>query len=713
MKYVRRLNLAALTLIFAKVRFGRMLLVLASVLAVLAVGAPPAESAFPGGNGKIVFQTNRDGNYEIYTMNADGTGQTRLTNNAAEDSAPAWSADGTRIAFHSNRDGNYEIYTMNANGTGQTRLTNNAAEDSQADWSPDGTKLVFRTDRDGNFEIYTMNATGTGQTRLTNNPALDRDPVWSPDGTKLAFGTNRDGNDEIYTMNATGTGPTNRTNNPAAGDLVPAWSPDGTKLAFRTDRDGGFEIYTMNANGTGQTRLTNNAALDSRPAWSPDGTKLAFDTNLDVDYEIYTMNAAGTGLTRLTNNAGLDLGPDWQPTCVNAPSGLVSCWRGEGNAIDIQDGNNGTLNNGATFAPGKVGLAFSLDGVDDYVELGQPANLMPSNSDFTVAGWFMVPDYPNNSPDPRCPPEYPIIGFDYGWDIGVRDSGRVSFVKYTIFEDAASDRVYSTSSISPNTFHHFAAVHAKSEMPMQMRIYVDGALAGAQDMPTGTVFYNPGPDTLQIGRRDCGIGRYNGKGLIDELAFYNRALTPNEILAMGAPKAAISSAGEYCISGVSTGVGWGWTAWVVTKPSPYTLVPYSGAVAGRTVGSSAGLIADAWVDSIDLNPVLNASKTSPDCFTVSVLPAANPLKASAFYLEVDGCPINYTPGGCNFNPTVTYVPPVGGTVELLAGGSGSPASASGGSGSPEVPYAALAGGAAAAVVALALSGWYVRRRWMR
>ncbi len=84
----------------------------------------PAHAAFPGQNGKIAFFSDRDGNNEVYTMNADGTGQMRLTNNAASDVVPIWSADGLKIAFTSTRDGNNEIYVMNADGSGQTRLTN-------------------------------------------------------------------------------------------------------------------------------------------------------------------------------------------------------------------------------------------------------------------------------------------------------------------------------------------------------------------------------------------------------------------------------------------------------------------------------------------------------------------------------------------------------------------------------------------------------------
>lgn len=84
--------------------------------------------------GKIAFQSNRDGNFEVYIMNDDGSNQTNITNNPANDGSPAWSPDGTKIAFISNCDGNIEIYVMNADGSNQTRLTNNPAEDSQPSW---------------------------------------------------------------------------------------------------------------------------------------------------------------------------------------------------------------------------------------------------------------------------------------------------------------------------------------------------------------------------------------------------------------------------------------------------------------------------------------------------------------------------------------------------------------------------------------------------
>jgi TolB protein len=293
-----------------------------AVIAVVLLAIRPASAAFPGVNGKILFETNRDSNQEIYTMNADGSLPVNLTRNFAVDQRGAWSADGQKIAFHSTRAGNFEIHTMDANGV--KRLTFASAIDFDPAWSPDGTKIVFDSSRDdASREIYVMNAAdGSNVTRLTFQPGVvDGMAAWSPDGTKIAFRSNRDGNFEIYVMNADGTGQTNLTNHPAQNDTFPNWSPDGTKIAFNSDRDGNLEVYVMYADGTGQTNLSKfPGAIDGAPAWSPDGTKIAFQTFRDGNSEIYVMNADGTGQVNVTNHPAFDALPDWGTpglTCVD------------------------------------------------------------------------------------------------------------------------------------------------------------------------------------------------------------------------------------------------------------------------------------------------------------------------------------------------------------------------------------------------------------
>jgi hypothetical protein len=273
-------------------------------------GARPSNHV-PEPVGKIAFASERDGNYEIYVMNQDGGGQTRLTVNNDVDREPAWSPDGTRIAFTSDRGGTgTDIYVLNLSSpdTGFTppvRLTNNTADDGMPAWSPDGTKIAFVSSRTGNDEIFVMNADGSGQTNLSNHPFDDFDPSWSPDGTKIVFVTNRgainnDASEEIFTMDANGGNQTNLSNNNAS-DRSPSWV--GTRIAFQRTRDGQDEIYVMNQDGSGQTNITNDPSDDQEPALTGDGTRVVFASNRDGDFELFSVAVAGGSPTKLTNNS--------------------------------------------------------------------------------------------------------------------------------------------------------------------------------------------------------------------------------------------------------------------------------------------------------------------------------------------------------------------------------------------------------------------------
>jgi Tol biopolymer transport system component len=310
--------------------FGLRLLFVAIAAAIAAaLAATPAGAAFPGRNGKIAFSdyyTDPSGNNEIYTVEPDGTGLARLTTDPAFDFEPAWSPNGRKIAFASNRaapgtcGGNgpacdFDVYVMNADGSGLVRLTSNPANDRNPAWSPDGTRIVFTSTRDQqgeppfsqpdqfNSELYVMNADGSGQTRITDYEGVDTDPAWSPDGARIAFKRAAcfyNCISHIYSVAPGGSGLTQLTIE-AAYDRHPNWSPAGDKIVFNRE-DTANSFWVMNRDGSGQTRLP---GIHLEPAWSPDGLKIAFSGP-----GIGIMNPDG-GFAETIYPTGET--PDWQP----------------------------------------------------------------------------------------------------------------------------------------------------------------------------------------------------------------------------------------------------------------------------------------------------------------------------------------------------------------------------------------------------------------
>jgi len=276
--------------------------------------------------GRIAFVSTRAGNdnSQIYAMNPDGTGVTRLSNSPGSNGDPAWSPGRRKIAFASTRasDSFQRIYTMNADGSGVTQLTNSGGPDKSPAWSPDGSQIAFTHVARHHLatghvffstDIYLINADGSGLVQLTST-GHESSAAWSPDGSKIAFESTRDGRSEIYVMSANGSAVTRLTRR-AANDYDPAWSPDGTKLAFDSKPAGccgNFDIYLMDADGSAVTRLTRDPHDDSEPTWSPDGSRIVFDSDRSGKTEIYLMNSNGRGVIQLTD-AAEDFSPAWTP----------------------------------------------------------------------------------------------------------------------------------------------------------------------------------------------------------------------------------------------------------------------------------------------------------------------------------------------------------------------------------------------------------------
>ena len=342
---------------------------------------PPQESL----TYRIAFVSDRDGNQEIYVMNADGSGVTNLTNNPSDDYSPTWSPDGRRIAFLSERDGNPEIYVVNADGSGTTNLTNNPSDDYSPTWSPDGRRIAFLSRRrdctEGGSvdEIYVVNADGSNVTRLHQGNCIeDIDFAWSPDGKRIVFSqfdygrTDRKDTTGNYMINSDGSGETPLSESPLSCQGF-TWSPDSKRIAFMNCHyasDAPFgQWYIMNSDGSEVTLIPMPGKCGivdgggSGYGWlSPDWTHIAYLAStgercsdviiMDAEVRqcpcngIFVMNADGSGVTNLTNNPSSDYySPAWSPDGMQITFVSVSDGNDEIYVINADGSNHKNLTN--------------------------------------------------------------------------------------------------------------------------------------------------------------------------------------------------------------------------------------------------------------------------------------------------------------------------------------------------------------------------------
>lgn len=265
------------------------------------------------GGYQIVFSSNRDtgDNWQLYTMNADGSGVARITQSTTNDYGAALSPDKTQIVYtQRNPLGYSEIHIMDATGANNRLLV----VGRNPTWSPDGERIAYVADNDNNVDIYLMTATGFNNQQLTTHEAHDYAPAWSPDGTRIAFKSNRDGEAALYTVKLDRSELQRHT--PIDDNThPPTWSPDGTHLAFTRDVDDKQSIHTLDLTTNETRRLSPENAHDFLPIWLPAGDGFLFVSVVEGQPDIYQMNADGSNRIALTRT------PDWEwwPTIFTPP----------------------------------------------------------------------------------------------------------------------------------------------------------------------------------------------------------------------------------------------------------------------------------------------------------------------------------------------------------------------------------------------------------
>ncbi len=266
-----------------------------------------------GVNGtRIAFSSPEGRNKELWVMDLDGHGLTKVTSDQSIALSPRFSPDGSLLLYTSYKDGRGpRVHVTPAGGGRSWLVSGRAGNNTSAAYSPDGREIAATLSLDGNPEIYRLDARGGSPQRLTSHRAIDTSPAWSPTGQEIAFTSDRSGQPQVHVMDRDG-GNLRRLTYEVSYTDSPAWSPKGDLIAFVALAGSGFDLWVCRADGS-QARRVATGGTNENPQWSPDGRHLVFSSTRGGSAALYLSSLDGQPPRKLDTGGRRAMNPAWSP----------------------------------------------------------------------------------------------------------------------------------------------------------------------------------------------------------------------------------------------------------------------------------------------------------------------------------------------------------------------------------------------------------------
>jgi TolB protein len=294
---------------------GSCLVLLAAVGCERRASSAPPTAASGAAAVEIAYEKDLDGNTDIYVIPAGGGVERRLTDEPRGDGMPRWTSDGKRIVFNSERTGEWQLWEMQADGSGPKRLRTNDAREFQSDPSPDDRQIAFLSYLGGHEKLFVMErASGAARVLIDHGDVILGNPHWSPDGKQITYSSNARIGHQIYRVDVA-TGKEERVSGLTSGGCEPRFSRDGKKIVYvsRGHMRPTSRLVEHDIASGEEKVLVDWPALNYDPVYSPDGSEIAFASNITGEWVLYRQRLSDQKSWRLTFGKGGARSPDYRP----------------------------------------------------------------------------------------------------------------------------------------------------------------------------------------------------------------------------------------------------------------------------------------------------------------------------------------------------------------------------------------------------------------